>query len=591
MRLAVFSLAAALLALQSSGSAVAQPPPAPVFLPNVKASVHFNTAGKPTAGWNEPSGIAGSDGAIYAAAQAPSSVDKSIDGKAWADPNNAYAKFIANRPDGDFGDVTMAADNGGTVFLGHLNGNLQAVIDYTRDGGQTWATADVPFGGSSKQPFLVDRPWIASYSPDADFHHTKVYVEYHDFVPSVIWVVTCDMASGSLICGPSQAVVSPPDVCDTIPGGVAVSPPGAPHAGRIYASWITADPATNIASGCNETQLAPFYALYAAYSDDGTNWTTKLVYQGPTGDSNCPHTTVAAGAGVQTCTDMSEIFTQIAVDGGDNAYISFVSYDSRLGTNYNVYLARSLDGGNTWDGSTSGTGLPFTVSSLTGRHWFPAIVAGDAGRIAVLYIRTPAETGPFMNNATCPDVSIPACDGKPKPIPATAPWYTYLAESTDANAAAGPTFTEVRVSDPGVAIHYGDNCNLGIYCSVTHGNRTLLDAISVFTDRAGYLQALWTDQREDPNEQKDNEGSGTRRFDQVYYACQTAGTPLYAEPRGPSICGPNPLSALLAREDVRQPFTVGPPHPLPALPLALVALGALAGGSALLVARRRKSRR
>ena len=593
-RIALPLVAAILAAAVGATSAIAD---APTFTTNVKASAIFDATGRALAGWNEPAGTTGSDGAVYAAFQAPSSLDRSTDGRTWADPG--FTRFVSGRADGDTGDVTMTADSAGTVFVGHLNGNLQAVIDWTRDGGRTWASAGVPFTGASTQPFLVDRPWIASYSPDGDFHHTKVYLEYHDFAPSFVWVATCDMATGSLSCGTSVPVVHPPTFCNSIPGGIAVAPPGSPHAGRLYAAWITADPATNVLSGCNETQLAPFYQLYVATSDDGSNWTPRLAYRAPN-DPNCPNTTAVAGASTPTCTDLSEIFTQIAVDGGGNAYVSFTAYDARLGPNYNVYLARSLDGGASWDGATDGSGLPYRVSSLPGRHWFPAIVAGDAGRIAVEYIRSPLETGPFQHNATCPSVTIPACDGKPRPMPPSAPWATYVAESLNAGAST-PTFSEVQVSDPGVAIHYGDNCNLGIYCSATGGNRTLLDAISVFVDRAGYLQLLWTDQREDPNELADNAGSGTRRFDQVYYACQSGGTPLYAVPLGAPVCGPAAAApggggsgsggpggsaattgtGGTAAGEAGNPFTAGPAHRAPLFPAGLLLGGGLLAAGAL----------
>ena len=56
---------------------------------------------------------------------------------------------------------------------------LQADIDYTRDDGKTWHTANdvanLPSpGAGSNSPFLVDRPWIAAYSPDTNYKHTQV---------------------------------------------------------------------------------------------------------------------------------------------------------------------------------------------------------------------------------------------------------------------------------------------------------------------------------------------------------------------------------------------------------------------------------
>jgi hypothetical protein len=280
------------------------------------------------AGWDEPSGIAGSDGELYVASQNPNTakgspdttLSQSSDGVNWHE-NTAYYSYLTSRAEGQTGDVTMAADRAGTVFVGHLTGELQADIDYTRDDGKTWQTAnDVATlaspGAASNSPGLVDRPWIGVYSPDTSFKDTQVYLEYHDFVTSAIYVVTCSMATGTLSCGSPVVVSNPQTACNSIPGGVAVSPAGSSHPGRVYTVWTTADPVTNAVSGCNYTQLAPFYALYVAWSDtptDPSSWHQVPVYIGPHGSSeNCPGTAPVEGVSTNTCADMSELFTPVA---------------------------------------------------------------------------------------------------------------------------------------------------------------------------------------------------------------------------------------------------------------------------------------
>jgi hypothetical protein len=165
------------------------------------------------AGWDEPSGIAGSDGQLYLASQNPNAptgspdttLSQSSDGVNWQE-NTAYYNYLSSRSDGQTGDVTMAADRAGTIFVGRLTGELQADIDWTRDDGKTWQTAnDVATlaspGAASNSPGLVDRPWIGVYSPDTNYKDTQVYLEYHDFVTSAIYIVTCSMATGALACG------------------------------------------------------------------------------------------------------------------------------------------------------------------------------------------------------------------------------------------------------------------------------------------------------------------------------------------------------------------------------------------------------
>lgn len=88
----------------------------------------------------------------------------------------------------------------------------------------TWQTANdvarLPSpGAASSSPFAVDRPWIAVYSPDTNYKDTRVYLEFHDFGPSAVYIVTCSMSSGSLQCGAPVPVSNPQTACNSIPGG------------------------------------------------------------------------------------------------------------------------------------------------------------------------------------------------------------------------------------------------------------------------------------------------------------------------------------------------------------------------------------
>ena len=518
----------------------------PAFSANVRASVQSPP------GWDEPSGLAAGDGTLYTAFQNPnatpaSSVSSSTDGTNWADVSGFDAHDAA-KPQGDMGDVTVATDKAGTIFVGHLTKDLQTDIDYSTDGGHTWQTAAgvTPALNSSTSPFLVDRPWITASSPDSNRLHTTVYLEYHDFVPSLVYVVTCSMATGSLQCGAPVPVSNTQAACNSIPGGIAVAPMTASaHPGRVYAVWSTADPATNILSGCNETQLAPFYAIDVAYSDTPAvagSWHQAPVYAGPTGDPKCPDTTAVGGVATATCADVSEIFTPVAVDNAGNAYVAFVDFIDTLRPAYDVYVEHSTDGGTTWNGKADGSGVPTLVGASGGTHFLPNLVAGDAGRVAVGYYATSFQDRPFEAGDTCP-VGVPpelSCQGKAMPEPPNTAWVYKLSESTNA-ASAAPSYTEVQVSDPGVVPHYGDICNLGIYCDgSSSGNRSVFDSTTVYVDRHGYVQAAWSDQRSDPTAEVDAAGSSAQSaqvaYDEVWQACQTAGPSLLVRPGGPSLC-------------------------------------------------------
>ena len=536
-----------------------------VVLPEVaQASVSFSPNHQATtqapAGWNEPAGITAADGTLYLSAQNPEisgnpgspdvTIARSTNGKLWSE-DTGYYTYMQSKTDGTLGDVTMAADRAGTVFIGHLNSNLEADIEYTRDGGLTWQSANgvaqlqAP-SGASNSPFLVDRPWISTYSPDTNYLDTTVYLEYHDFAASLVYIVTCSMATGSLVCGAPVPVSNTQTACNSVPGGVAVSPAGSKHPGRVYAVWSTADPATNLVSGCNYTQLAPFYSIYVAWSDTPSvpgSWHQSPVYIGPTGASqNCPMTAPVGGVSTNTCADVSEVFTPIAVDSAGNAYVSFVDYISTLDKHYDVYLARSTDGGTTWDGSTTGAGTPIRISNAGGTHFTPGLTAGSAGRVAAIYYATTYSDQPYMAGSTCPTTVPPetSCQGKAQPDPPSTAWVTDVSESLNATSPK-PTFTQYQVSDRGVTVHYGDICNLGIYCDgSSSGNRSLFENNAIFTDRNGYLITGWTDQRQDPTAQADAASSNAQTLqeahDEIYSSCQLSGSSLVANPPGGPTC-------------------------------------------------------
>lgn len=512
------------------------------------------------AGWNEPSGIAGGDGRLYVAAQNPEisgnpgspdvTIADSSNGVKWLE-DKGYYSYMKKKTDGTLGDVTMTADRAGTVFVGHINGNVEADIEYSRNDGKTWQSANGVAnlqspGGGSNSPQLVDRPWIAAYSPDKNFRHTTVYMEYHDFTTSAVYVIGCSMSTGKLVCAAPTVVSNKETGCNSIPGGVAVSPPGSKHPGRVYAVWSTADPQTNVLSGCNYTQLAPFYRLYVAWSDDPTtpgSWHQAPVYIGPTGKSqNCPGTAAVEGVSTNTCADASELFTPIAVDRRGNVYVAFVDYISTLDKHYDMYLARSTDGGRIWDGSKSGHGRPLTVAA-GGTHFMPNLVAGSAGRVAVIYYATRYSDHPYTAKDKCPTTVPPetSCQGKAKPEPPSTKWFTVVAVTLNATAKK-PTFKHYRVSGRGVVVHYGDICNLGIYCDgSSKGNRSLFENNTVFTDKHGYLVAAWGDQRRDPHgasdARKSNAQSRQEKYDEIFVACQSGGQSLFAHPLGLPTCG------------------------------------------------------
>jgi hypothetical protein len=379
------------------------------------------------------------------------------------------------------GDTTVNVDPSGAVYQGNLNGNLQGDVWKSFNAGKTWPQKGVGLDGqdASGNPFLVDRPWTDTFIPPRKTtRRARVYLEYHDFAPSQVWV-NVSKDGGKTFGTPTDVVASSPAAeaatfCNSIPGGVKVVQSG-PRAGRVYAAWLAADLPTNAATGCNLTQLDTFHSVWIAWSDDqGATWTAHPVYDGGFGH------------------DASALFADLTLDRRGNPYVAF---GDNLKDEWDIYVEASFDGGKTWNGQSDGTGKPYKVNADTGTHFFPAIVAGDPGNVDVAYIRTRKRI------ATLPY-------GKPAPGGGDgAHWFLYVGHSR--NLVSGdPTWTVSKLTPR--AIHVGDVCTLGLFCAVfPTANRDLLDFIDAATDRHGRVHVAFT--------------QDTRRRKGIYVGNQTSG--------------------------------------------------------------------
>jgi hypothetical protein len=270
--------------------------------------------------------------------------------------------------------------------------------------------------------------------------------------------------------------------CDTIPGGLKVVQSG-PHAGRVYVAWLAGDPAMNVATGCNITQMQTFHSVWVAWSDDGgSTWTDHLVYDGGMGK------------------DAGSIFADLTLDKAGNPYIAF-AMNLLKQNEWDVFVESSFDGGKKWNGKADGTGAPFKVNTDKGTHYFPAIVAGSPGRVDVAYLRT---------SALVP--TIPTGKGAGSGFNEKATWNLYVAQGVGLKTGK-PKWTIVHLPNP---MHQGDICNLGIFCGNVPGapaDRSLADFIDIAVTPDGYFHASYTD----------NYGHGN----ELHVANQTAGPSLY----------------------------------------------------------------
>src|SRR5205807_10345471 len=63
---------------------------------------------------------------------------------------------------------------------------LQTHVAYSDDRGATWTINDV----SAVNPSFIDRPWLAVFPSKVSANQDSVYISYHDFSASQIWVAS-----------------------------------------------------------------------------------------------------------------------------------------------------------------------------------------------------------------------------------------------------------------------------------------------------------------------------------------------------------------------------------------------------------------
>jgi len=420
------------------------------------------------------------------------------------------------------GDDCLATDQANAVYLCNLAGSqgvalLQADVWKSVNHGTTWShgSGAIPQCATSCSPFGVDRDWVAAsiLQPGAGTANAEVVLMYHDFYgPSQIWVnISHD---GGATFGAPQEVLASPAVtpgaitgtlvaqsytfCNTVPAGVGIVPPGAPHAGRILVGWIAADLAQN-ATGCNVSMLQSFHTLWVSYSDDnGRTWMPQQAF-----DAGIGH-------------DASTPFVGFTLDKQGNPYFGFAinlnanpatcSAESASGIGlqtdysceYDMYVVWSNNGGTTWDG---GGGLipgsaakPYRVNSPseTGTHFFPAIAAGAPGQVDVAYLLTPEILPTDAFGKANPGGCAGPGNGNPATYPPPCKWNLYAVQSLNLTSSpATATWTPTQITT--TPMHIGDICNLGIACVAPSSNRNLLDFISEALDPQGCAHVAYSD--------------------------------------------------------------------------------------------------
>src|SRR3954467_5116085 len=184
---------------------------------------------------------------------------------------------------------------------------LQTHLAYSDDRGAHWTVNEV----AAVNPSFIDRPWLAVYPSKVTATQDSVYISYHDFSASQIWVSSSHDGGQTFVqtnVFANNPLAEVQSFCNTVPSDIEVDP----ETGDVYVQWITADPVANTTQGCNISQAENFHQVWVAHSSTGgLTWDAHQVFDG----------------GPSTNTD--EIFATLAVDdsgtstAGGNVYSVF----------------------------------------------------------------------------------------------------------------------------------------------------------------------------------------------------------------------------------------------------------------------------
>jgi len=408
----------------------------------------------------EPSVAVAGDGTIYVSAPIIPLLDAYDplgeccgQGRVWRSDDGGQSFTLLNDADGRLteegrgnGDTDLAVDAKGRVHFVDLGGGIPYLSSVDR--GSTWEH----HGVLNEEDRPVDRQWI-------DAHGDGLVVATwaaQDGSPRGItatvsrdggatWSAPTDIVDGMIQLGP----------VDIAPDGLHVLQPYVRSSDRGLHVMVSGDGA-------------------ASWSDVDTG------YRLPRADD-----VVIEGVSVANRWSPTVIFPVAATDAGGTAYLVWSEYEPDASTR--IAWMRSLDGGLEWEAPRYLTGVETSAV-------LPWLVAGDAGRIAVAYLRSDMDMDPNMGPHE---------------------WKLEVATVLDAHT---QPWIEVGTAGEG-PVHFGAVCPHGGGCTTRYvplyGDRTLLDFFEAALTPAGDLVVVWT--------QTDTEDG---RNPQVRFAAQAAGTRL-----------------------------------------------------------------
>jgi hypothetical protein len=484
---------------QTSGPTAYAPPAAPApatFSANIGV-------GSPGA---EPSIWVDSYNCIYVTAPGQPWVWKSVDnGASFLPPTNPVADeatltggdediVTLPRPDGLRPDQVYFADLGlSTVHIRKSNMEISAT-----NHNPVWIKPG-PGGAGGDTAVSSDRQWLA-VDKGAPTATDQILYEWDHELASEIMRMSAMVNDTTWATQSGMGALSDPELATTVPntnpGPVFVDK--ATH--RVYGLFNASVPITN-------ANNPPFGKLLNVWEADGPPpvaagappgaFDNHVVHKGVYDSPNNPPPAVGPPVGPTFGTNNANIFPAGDIDSNGNIYVAWSMNNSRT-NEFSIWFAASHDHGKTYYGPFPVSTGPMTADETA---VFPWVVAGDNGRVDIIWYATTAV-------------------GDPNTITGSPAWKLYFAQSLNA-ASRQPVFTVVQ-PNPSNIIHNGQISTGGLLGS---SDRSLLDFMEIAAGPDGLANIIFAD----------NAGQGTR----AEFTRQTSGPVLKTSPTSPS-CLPGP---------------------------------------------------
>lgn len=362
-----------------------------------------------------------------------------------------------------------------TIMLIDLESLASFGTGVSFDGGNTFTNHN-PYA-SGDQP-IGDRQWGAHWRDPQGVDH------YYNFFNGLL--------------NPKGAADPAPDVANDSLGGAEFGYAiiETDNYGQTWKDWKRGV-VTNPANG----RPGPLFVDKKS-GDLFLTWTLSEGNTGGAGFTRCTQQKVCTDTVIAKMPnhDTNNTFVTGARDRAGNFYVAWSAIPRGAlnpATNpTRIYMSSSRNNGKTWTKPVVASGSLPTAS-------MPTIVAGDAGRISVVYYGTPKKGDPNDN---------------------AGPWYVYMSQSLNA-LSAKPTFTVSNVS--GHTNHINPICTKGTICAADpqrRDDRNLIDFLYAAIGPRGETMVTWADTA---NQLGSNPPKGPAF---TMFGKQIAGPSLYARP-------------------------------------------------------------